>query len=180
MGVNLDFKKRMNPNGEFYRIDESLCEFPARAAGLLKYKKQEWVMIAFGSEKRVDLIFVNKGIDRNNVALHLSAENIAKIATQEQHNSVLIFHNHPNTNPEYYDFTKPSTKDVDSANHYADILNQKGLSLLEFVCERGLHYEYFFSPADNFLPLSTFVNAVSGVNGYSKFRNLALHCERIF
>jgi len=36
----------MNPNGTFYRINESLFGFPATVAALLKYKKHEWIIIA--------------------------------------------------------------------------------------------------------------------------------------
>nr|MBC7244231.1 hypothetical protein [Chloroflexota bacterium] len=50
--VNREFKKRMNPNGTFYRINEGLFEFPSIAAALLKYKKHEWISIAFENQKK--------------------------------------------------------------------------------------------------------------------------------
>lgn len=34
----------------------------------------------------------------------MSVGNIANIAKQENYTSILIFHNHPNTNPNYYNF----------------------------------------------------------------------------
>ncbi|MBU4445787.1 hypothetical protein KJ656_12000 [bacterium] len=178
--VNKEFKKQMNPNGEFYRIDESLLGFPAIAAVLLKYKKHEWIIIAFEKDKKVDLIWLNKGFDRSGVSPYLSVEDIVKKAMQENQLSVLIFHNHPNINPNYCDCSGPSDQDTKSANEFTQVLNQNGINLLEFICERGRHYEYFFSPADTFLPLRDFVEAIEEVNGQSKFKNLSLHFERIF
>jgi hypothetical protein len=178
--VNKEFKKRMNPNGTFYRINESLFGFPATAAALLKYKKHEWIIIAFEKDKKVDLICLNKGSDRSIVSPYLSVGNIAKKAKQENQTSVLIFHNHPNINPNYYDCRRPSEQDIKSARYFAQVLNQNGLNLLEFICERGRHYEYFISPSDTFLPLIEFVEDIDKVNGQSKFKNLCLHFERMF
>ncbi len=178
--VNKEFKKRMNPNGTFYRINENIFGFPATAAALLKYKKHEWIIIAFEKDKKVDLIWLNKGFDRSGVSPYLSVEDITKNVKQENQISVLIFHNHPNINPNYYDCRKPSGQDIKSANEFAQVLNQNGINLLEFVCERGKHYEYFLSPAGTFLPLAEFVEAIDNLNGQSKFKNLSLHFERIF
>lgn len=178
--VNKEFKKRMNPNGAFYRMSESLFEFPAIAAALLKYKKHEWIIIAFEKDKKVESIWLNKGFDRSGVSPYLSVEDIAKICKQENQISILIFHNHPNINPNYYDCRRPSDKDIKSANEFAQVLNRNGINLLEFVCERGRHYKYFLSPADTFLPLREFVEAIDKANGQSKFKNLSLHFERIF
>jgi hypothetical protein len=50
--VDKTFKKNMNPNGMFYEIDENLYSFPSIAAGLLKYKKHEWIIIAFEKIER--------------------------------------------------------------------------------------------------------------------------------
>jgi len=178
--VNKEFKKQMNPNGTFYRIDENLFGFPAIAAALLKYKKHEWIIIAFEKDKKVDLVWLNKGFDRSGVSSYLSAQDMTETAKRENQTSVLIFHNHPNINPNYYDCRNPSDQDIKSANEFVQVLNQNGINLLEFVCERGKHYEYFFSPADVFLPLTEFVETIDKVNGQSKFKNLSLHFERIF
>ena len=48
--VNKEFKN-MRADGRFYKIEERLFEF-LLAAGLLKYKKHEWIIIAFEKEKR--------------------------------------------------------------------------------------------------------------------------------
>jgi hypothetical protein len=178
--VNKEFKKQMNPNGTFYKIDESLFRFPSIAAALLKYKKHEWIIIAFEKGKKIDKIWLNKGFDRSGVSPYISIDNIINNAKPENYTSILIFHNHPNTNPNYYDCKRPSNKDIESANEYANCLNANEINLVEFVCERGMHYEYFLSPAYSFLPLSEYVMAINQKNGLSKFRNLFLHIERIF
>jgi len=105
---------------------------------------------------------------------------MVKIAKQENYTSVLIFHNHPNSHPNYYDCTKPSKQDIKSANSFAKILNSNGINLVEFVCERGKHYEFFLSPSNKFLPLTEFIKTIEKVNGKSKLKNLFLHFERIF
>ena len=176
---NADFKKRMKPNGSYYNINTSLIDFPSTSASLLKYKKHEWIILGFEKQKSVDLIWVNKGFDRESVSSHISAETIAQTAKKNSISSVLFFHNHPNINPNKFDCTKPSQQDFVSADHFSQILNGHGINLIEFVCERGKHYEYYLSPADSFMPMVIFINEIENVNGKSKWINLGLHTERI-
>jgi hypothetical protein len=86
--VDKDFKKRMNPNGKLYKINKDISVFPSIAAALLKYKKHEWIIIAFERQKTVDLIWLNKGFDRSGVSLYLSIEDMVNIAQNENHTSV--------------------------------------------------------------------------------------------
>lgn len=178
--ISKDFKKSMRPDGRFYQTNESLFEFPSLAAALLKYKKHEWIIVGFEQNKKVNSIWLNKGFDRSAVSLYLSMEYITEIAKKNKQTSVLVFHNHPNTSPNYYDYSRPSEKDIKSASDFAQILNCNGINLLEFVCERGIHYKYYLSPADSFLSLSEFIYAINKVNGLSRFKNLSLHFKRIF
>lgn len=176
---NSNFKKKLIPNGTFYRIGETRREFPSIAASLLKYKKHEWIIISFGKDNKVELLWINKGFDRATVIPHLSPEAIIQIAEKECFNYILIFHNHPNSNPNYYSCIKPSEQDLHSAKHYANALNSHNINLLEFVCERGKHYEYFISPAANFMPLNDYVLLINNLNNKSKYGNLKLHIEKI-
>ncbi|MDQ6996097.1 MAG: JAB domain-containing protein [Mariprofundus sp.] len=175
-----DFKKRMSPNGKFYQLDESLKDFPSVAAALLKHKKHEWIIVAFEKNKKVDLIWINKGISREYVSLNLSVDHLVQIACDTKHSSVLIFHNHPNPNPNDYDCSNPSEQDIKSAIFFAEGLNSKGINLVEFICERGIHHKYFSSEASVFFPLREFYNEIQMINGTSKFQNFFLHMERIF
>lgn len=127
--VDKGFKKRMNPKGKFYGLDERLYCFPSTAAGLLKYKKHEWVLISFEKNKKVSLCWVNKGLDRSGVNPYLSVNDIINISKKDGYNSVMIFHNHPNSNPNQFDCSKPSQQDIKSANEFASKLNNNVLSL---------------------------------------------------
>ena len=178
--VDKYFKKRMNPNGKFYALDEKLYHFPSTAAGLLKYKKHEWIIIAFERNKKISSCWLNKGFDRSGVSPYLSVNDLVDIAKKEAYHSVLIFHNHPNSNPNHFDCSKPSQQDIKSANEFASKLINSGINLLEFVCERGKHHQYFAEYSDFFLPVSEFFKVVSNRNGKSKFSNLSLHLERFF
>jgi hypothetical protein len=174
------FKKNMNPNGKFYFVQESLFSFPPIAAALLKSKKHEWIIIALEKNKCVEKVWVNKGVSRELAFSYLSAENIAYYSNLDNYNSVLIFHNHPNTNPNYYTCKNPSETDINFAFNYSAVLNQKGINLIEFVCERGFYYEYFRSISDKYLPLYEFIGNIRKRNNISKLTNLKLHFERIF
>ncbi|MBN1571929.1 MAG: hypothetical protein JW984_01895 [Deltaproteobacteria bacterium] len=174
-----NFKKKMNPNGEFCEISEELINFPGIAASLLKYKKHEWTIIGFEKDRLVNLIWLNKGFDNKRVNIYLPLNDIANIALRKNYNTVLIFHNHPNTNPRYYSCINPSDQDLKTASEFAQVLNDNKIGLLEFVCERGGFYEYFYSPSDSFFPLANFVKSIERVNGSSLLKNLSLHIERI-
>jgi len=178
--ANTEFKKRMNPSGEFQIVNESLVVFPAIAAALLKYKKHEWIIIAFEKGGIVNKLWINKGINRSQVSIYLSPEFIARLADADDDISILIFHNHPNSDPTLFDLTHPSNQDITSAHAYALILNQEGKNLLEFVCERGRHYRYFQSITPSFFPLSRYIASIKSVNDISFEKNLKLHLERLF
>jgi len=178
--VDKNFKKRMSPNGKFYGINERLHNFPSTAAGLLKYKKHEWIIIAFEKNKTISSCWLNKGFDRSGVSPHLSVNDLIGIAKREAYASVMIFHNHPNSNPNHFDCSKPSQQDIKSANEYGSKLNNSGINLLEFVCERGKHHHYFTKYSDLFLPVSEFLKEVRNQNGKSRFGNLSLHLARFF
>lgn len=178
--ANRDFKKAMNPDGHFRVVAEPLFNWPSLAAAMLKYKKHEWIVVAFERGQRVDLVWVNKGIDRTQVALHLPTDRIAQLSKQGGYVSILVSHNHPNPNPELYDFRHASQQDFRFANALAGALNAEGLNLIKFVCERGRHYEYFRSISESFIPLSDIVGEITGANGVARLSNLALHLKRVF
>lgn len=180
LSPDLTFKREMNPKGEFYNVSEELYLFPSVVASLLKYKKHEWVIIGFEKDRKIDLLWLNKGKDNLSVRSLLDADDICKIAIDRQYKSVLKFHNHPNSNPNYYDCSEPSEQDLYNADYLAKKLNKAGINLITFVCERGMHYEYGFYPADTFLPLNDYLKEISTVNGCSIFKNLQLHFERVF
>jgi len=178
--VNMDFKKDMPADGGFKYISEQLSKFPAVAAGLLKYKKHEWIIIAFERNQSVDLIWMNKGPDNSQVHCGLSMLIIRTATHNVSCRTVLVFHNHPNTDPSRYSFRHSSDQDRLSAGELASQLREVGVNLLEFVCERGSHYEYWRSVCDTFLPLEGFRELIVHVNGRSRGQNFSLHWDRLF
>jgi hypothetical protein len=102
------------------------------------------------------------------------------IANKKGCTSVMIFHNHPNHNPNQLDCTKPSQQDLISADDYAIKLDYYSVNILEFICERGRHYQYYAYHTDSFYPLKDRIEEIEKHNGTSMFWNLRLHLERIF
>ena len=178
--VNGDFKKRLKPSGVFYRLNESLSEWPRLAAALLKYKKHEWIIVAFECSRRIALVWVNKGSDRSSVNLTLPIPAIIDAAAREACTSVMVLHNHPNSNPGRLDCSAPSDVDIRTAECWSRQLLAADVNLIEFVCERGHHYQYFARYADSFMPQQAFYEQVQEENGRSWYGNLDLHCQRLF
>ncbi len=175
-----EFKKNMRPDGSYYKVKENLFDFPSIAGALLKYKKHEWAIIAFEKNQQINLLWLNKGYNRTEVPIYMSAGGMVYRAKEEGQKSILIFHNHPNPNPGDIIITLPSKNDISSAKEFAGVFNQEGINLLEFICERGGYYKYFQSIADSFYPLTEFIEVIDKENNLSKLKNLSLHFERIF
>lgn len=178
--VNAEFKKRMAADGRLYNMSEQLLEFPALAAGLLKYKKHEWIIVAFERNKVIDKMWVNKGRDRSQVHFGISLPSLQQMAANGGYHSVLVFHNHPNSNPSLYSTRQASDRDKQTAGELAMELRSAGVNLIEFVCERGTHHEYWRSVCDAFLPLEGFREEIRQLNGFSRAQNFFLHCELLF
>lgn len=172
-----DFKKKMKPTGQMYIINDSLWEFASSAASLLKGKKHEWIIIGFEKNERVNKMWANKGLDNSCVSVFFSPEQLVDFAKQDNYQSVLMFHNHPNSNPGRYDCSMASNQDRITANQYANVLNANGINLLEFVCERGQHHEYFLATPNSFMPVETYLNDIQNNNGISRGKNMDLQIE---
>jgi hypothetical protein len=170
-----DLKSRIKPTGAFYNVKYHVSEFPSVAAGLLKGKKHEWIIIGFESRKRISTIWANKGPNNLTVRPDISHEDILRKAKNENCGSVLFFHNHPNC-------SGSSDADMASARIFAQILNKEGINLLEFICARGQYSEYldFEGITDDFCPINDFIQMVTDENDKSLGGNYALHKERIF
>lgn len=178
--VNPVFKKSLNPRGVFYRVDLPLYSVASSMAGLLKYKKHEWIVVAFEKQKQVNHLWVNKGHNNSSASIHLSVDQVLETALENGYSSVLMFHNHPNPNPKRYSCNQPSKTDLDTALLWASTLNPRGINLVKYICERGHHYRYSFSPSESFMPLGHFTDIINKVNGCSKLGNFQLHMERVF
>ncbi|MFA7382806.1 MAG: hypothetical protein WC001_05095 [Desulfurivibrionaceae bacterium] len=178
--VNAEFKKSLNPRGVFYRVDLPLHSTASTVAALLKYKKHEWIVIAFEKGKQIGHLWVNKGYNNSSASIYLTINEALGTAVQHGYSSILMFHNHPNSNPNKYNCTQASETDLATASLWASTLNPGGINLAKYVCERGRHYRYWMSPSESFLPFADFTEGISKANHLSKFGNLLLHMERIF
>ncbi len=177
--IDKDFKKKMKPSGKFYIINESLNTFPAIAAALLKYKKHEWIILAFEKNRKVDLIWVNKGFDNKSAGLFVDFDDVLKMAFDKKYNTIIMFHNNPNNNPNIYDCTKPSKTDLNTAEKFWGLSSKKDLNLVKYVCERGISYRYFLNTVDRFYNLEEIVQSIRSKNNVSKTMNYVLYKERM-
>lgn len=177
ISVDTQFKSRLKPTGKLYAINENLPATPSIAAALLKYKKHEWVMLAFEKDKKVEYLYVNKGFDGSSVSLYWEHCEVAEFCTKNKVSTVLMFHNHPNSNPNIYDCTKPSSADINSAHIFSEVLDRQNINLIEFVCERGLPYRYFYSYCNSFLKVAEYIDFIEKNNGLTKKQNYSLHRE---
>ena len=177
MVAALEFKSRMKREGEFARVDLPTDCVASWAASLLKYKKHEWILVAFLAGRVCPLVWYNKGLDRTQVSLYLSPDSMRGFAKGIGAETVLVFHNHPNPDPHRYNCTRPSGQDIQSAGHLGSHLTQAGMSLVEYVCERGTPYRYYVAVGDRLLPVAPFAEAVRRANRKSWWTHVGLHLE---
>lgn len=175
--ANVAEKAAMNALGEFIEFNIEYKSVPARIAGLLKYKKHEWIVLVFIKDGIASRSWWNKGFDGNSVSLFLSDKALKEQIRRSLPDTILVLHNHPNSAPNRYLNNKPSQADLKSAISFHKELNEKGISLLEFICERGIPYLYYAG-----LVLSPFserrsINQIEAVNGKSIFKNRTLRKE---
>jgi hypothetical protein len=175
--ANPAFKQTMVADGRFHEVDKDLWEFPSVAAAILKGKKHEWIVVAFESGQKVKRMWLNKGPDGTTVAAMLPVERVLEIAVLAKYQTVLVLHNHPNPDPVLVDCSMASERDHDHAARWGEALNQKGINLLEFVCERGSHYQYYEAVAESFMPLTQFEEEVKRQCSLPNVDNRALRRE---
>lgn len=170
-------KKRMKSGGEWLEFHEKFDLVPARMAGFLKYKKHEWVILVVVQSHNSLCLWWNKGPNNATVAPNLPIESIISVAQSKNADLVARLHNHPNSNPSLYDCTKPSGQDLRSAEYIARSLSQSGISMLDFVCERGFPYLYYAHFTDKAIPPTTMLHDIQCKNGTGMFGNYSLRCE---
>jgi len=170
-------KRAMKSSGEFVNSDIEFRGAPARVAGLLKYKKHEWVVVAFVRAMRVSSMWWNKGPNREAVSLELPIDRLPRLASSLRADTIVILHNHPNPRPSMYQMTKPSRQDLRFAGNLEAVAATHGLNHLEFICERGTPHLYFASFSDRDEPLAPTKRAVERKNGKSRVTNFRLRRE---
>lgn len=174
--VNIVFKSSMKPGGAWYDVREDLYSFPSLVATLLKGKKHEWVIFAIEQRGIVYGFYANKGENNFEVTPNCSVEFLVSKCEEYGCETILCFHNHPNSNPHYTDCLVPSKQDFRSANYFAECLNLK-YNFIDFVCERGRFIKFFESYSANFVPDVARIENIQKENNISKWNNYKLHRE---
>ena len=126
-----------------------------RQRNLLKGKKHEWVVIAFVRDNKVMCFYANKGDDNKSVSFNINVEEIISICKANNYQTVMRFHNHPNSNPNNYNCLVASEQDKYSANALSRVFIEHGISWLDFVCERGRFLEFYRKFSNDFFPLDS-------------------------
>lgn len=170
-------KKAMDSTGEFVACDLDYFEMPSRVAGLLKYKKHEWIVIAFIARKRVIRLWWNKGPDGTCVWSFLRLDAVCALVRSLGLDAIAILHNHPNPNPSRYRVNIPSEVDLTSATYFHKILVPMGGSLIEFICERGVPHLYYAAFAETVVAFGPILAEVVSVNDKGVFPNYWLRKE---
>lgn len=170
-------KKAMESTGEFVTCNLDFFEMPSRVAGLLKYKKHEWIVIAFIAQNRVLRFWWNKGPDGTRVWSFLPPEAVCGLVRSLKLDAIAILHNHPNPNPSRFRVNVPSNADLTSAAYFHRILVPIGGTLIEFICERGVPHLYYAAFAEKIVPAEPVVAEVARTNGRGVLSNYWLRKE---
>lgn len=168
-----------NPSGDFYSCNIDSYKFPSYIASQLFGKKHEWLVLGLVHEGVVVKYWANKGADKSSVSLHTSMQNIINVCRENNCTALLDLHNHPNSNPNNYNHLIASKADKAVSYNWFQQLNNAGISLYSFVCERGRWLLYHKSLTDKLQkqPLFTTVEYIKKENGLSERQNLKLHKE---
>lgn len=150
---------------------------PSRVAGLLKYKKHEWIVIAFIARKRVLRFWWNKGPDGTRVWSFLRVDTVCALVRSLGLDTIAILHNHPNPNPSRYRVNVPSDADLTSAAYFHKILVPMDGTLIEFICERGVPHLYYAAFAEGIIPAEPIVAEVASANDQGILSNYWLRKE---
>ena len=59
--IDNNFRKNLRSWGKYYEIDETLFSLPSVIAELLRYKRHEWIVVAFEKERKINKVWINKG-----------------------------------------------------------------------------------------------------------------------
>jgi len=170
-------KKAMKASGQFVRCDLGFSQLPSSIAGLLKYKKHEWVVLVFVKDLHAQYLWWNKGQDGKSVSPHLRGGYLDNALRFHKPDMVVRLHNHPNPDPSKYRVNQPSSQDLKSAEYFSRLLSQQGIAFMDFVCERGVPYLYYAFLSTRSAPIDGFIKDISKINDSGIFANAGLRRE---
>jgi len=114
-----------------------------------KYKKHEWIFIAFMKGGLVDLFWLNKGPDADEVGLFIGIQDAIGICTRNGYDGILVGHNHPSG------VLAPSKADRAFLEEFMDSLAQTGISVEHLVFVAGQWRNYGLSIGQHLRRLSS-------------------------
>jgi len=170
-------KKAMKASGQFVRCDLGFFQLPSSIAGLLKYKKHEWVVLVFVKDLHAEHLWWNKGQDGTSVSPHLRGGHLDNALRLHKPDMVVRLHNHPNPDPSKYRVNQPSSQDLKSAEYFSNLLSQQGIAFMDFVCERGVPYLYYALLSSRSASIDEFIKDISTTNDSGIFANVGLRRE---
>ena len=179
--IQAEAKKIMKIEGEMIRSSLDFYSVPSYIAGFLKYKKHEWIAVAFISKKVMKAVWWNKGPDNESTNLKLSHRKFIQTIHRYNADAIAMFHNHPNSISSYWPISIPSETDLVSARTMQHFFMSKSITLLEFICERGvpkLYYAAFptaINPLDDMIAKINYLNRKSVISNYKLRRELNKH-----
>lgn len=149
--MSAESKAFMEAEGKYYEMDTDIDVFGMWVSSLLKYKKHEWVVVAFEKDRKIFGMWLNKGEPRS-VYFLPSLKELVEKCKSEGGRALIRFHNHPNPNSSLYNTLLPSEQDLFSAKWCANIANENQLNWIDCVCSVGKCKKYFSSYASPQIP----------------------------
>jgi len=170
-------KKAMKASGQFVRCDLRFSHLPSSIAGLLKYKKHEWVVLVFVKHLHAEYLWWNKGRDGNSAFPYLRGGYLDNALRLHKPDMLVRLHNHPNPDATKYRLNQPSSQDLKSAEYYSNLLSKQGIGFMDFVCERGVPYLYYAFLDSRLAPIEGFIKDIATINDSGFFANVGLRRE---
>jgi len=130
-------KKTAHGKGSFFHSPyRSRRDFLDYMGQFFKYKKHEWIFVAFMVDGLVDRFWLNKGPSAEGVSPFIGIQDIARICKDNGYTHVLVGHNHP------AGALSPSKQDRIFLEEFMDLLAQENISVehLVFVAGRWRNY----------------------------------------
>lgn len=163
-----DFKSKLRPSGRLYASDIDCESFPSYVSNLLKGKKHEWVVLACLKDNKVKCFYANKGNDNQSVSFNVDIYELVNFCVTNGYQTVMRFHNHPNSDPQHYTHFLANEQDRRSAEYLSNITLSAGINWLDYVFERGHVLVFARKFSEEYYPAECSFKYISEENSMKK------------
>lgn len=133
-------KQVVRGTGSFFQSPyASQSDFLDYIGQFFKYKKHEWIFVAFMRDGSVDQFWLNKGPNAEGVSLFVDTYQVVSICKEKGYNHVLVGHNHPGG------ALAPSKQDRVFLEEFMDALARGNVSVEHLVFVAGAWQNYGLS-----------------------------------